>query len=100
MDVAANLTISQRDKGLASEHMPQADEEKQSILIDPLRAESRDVKGLGDKRPGRPGYCRVQSCCRILVNCKRDISFHHHVPTPLNHPRSVYRNGSISLRRL
>jgi hypothetical protein len=52
VDVAANFVIRQRDKGLAGEHMPQADAEKRSILIDALRAESRNVKGIGDKSLG------------------------------------------------
>jgi hypothetical protein len=43
------MILRQGDKGLAHEHVSQADPEKQSILIDTVRPEGGDMKGIGNK---------------------------------------------------
>jgi hypothetical protein len=74
VDVAANLIIDHGNEGLAVEHMSQADPEEQSILINALGAESRNMKWIGNKGLGKHGYRGVQSVRRIFLNAKRHIA--------------------------
>ena len=52
MHVSANSAVHQRDKSLTDEHVPQADPEKQSVLVDTLRPESRHVERVGHECVG------------------------------------------------
>jgi hypothetical protein len=72
MHVAAHRAIRHRDKGLADEHVPQADSEKKAIAIKALSAKSTKVKRVCCKRIGKDRH--------RLVNLGRRISLN------LNHP--------------
>ena len=60
MHVATNSIVYQCKKGLARKHVPQADAEKRSILIDASRTESTDMNRIGHKRCGQHRYRGIQ----------------------------------------
>ena len=68
MYVAANLIVLQGDKGLPHEHVSQADPEKQSILVDAIRPEGGDVKGIGNKCLCQDRYHGLKSVCGVFFD--------------------------------
>lgn len=70
MYVAANSIFLQRDQGLPHEHLSQADPEKQSVLIDAIRAEGGNMKRIGNKCLCEDRYYGLTSVCGVFFNGK------------------------------
>lgn len=68
MHVAAHFAIGKRNKGLAYEHVAQADAKKRSILIETVRTQCGDVKRIGHKGVCEHGYRRIDLVRTISLN--------------------------------
>lgn len=68
MHVAAHCSIRYRDEGLADEHVPQADSEKEAIPIQALGAKCRKMKWICDKGIGEDRHSLVNPIGRIFLN--------------------------------
>jgi len=70
MNVAAHRAVGERDKGLAQEHLTQADTKEQTILIDASCTEHGKMKRIGNEGVGKKSHAIVQMTRRVFFYLK------------------------------